>query len=211
MIYKKIVPNIIKKQLKLILFTFKFPGRKIHSHLIGDYVQIGKECLINKEVSIGEGVKIGDYTYINRNTIISSGEIGKYCSVGSYCQIGLEEHPINYISTSPYVYEDIGSDVVEKWNHFKSPPIIGNDVWIGGQVTILQDVKVGNGAIIAAGAVVTKDVPDYSIVAGVPAKVIKMRFSEEDIETLQKMSWWDLSKDELEKKLSSLNKKWNKI
>ena len=78
------------------------------------------------------------------------------------------------------------------------PVTIGNDVWIGANVIILSGVSIGDGAIIAAGAVVTKDVEDYSIVGGVPAKLIKYRFSKEQIHRLQKIKWWDWSHEKIE-------------
>jgi acetyltransferase-like isoleucine patch superfamily enzyme len=76
---------------------------------------------------------------------------------------------------------------------------IGNDVWIGSDVSILNNVKIGNGAIVALGSIVTKDVPDYAIVAGIPAKIIKYRFSNEDINALLKINWWDLETSLLER------------
>lgn len=145
-------------------------------------------------VDIRNGVEIGDYSYVSPNTVIASGVIGKFSSIGYNCQIGMFEHPIDYISTSPKVY---GAKNVfgfeETWDEIKSPPVIGNDVWIGSNSTVLQGVSIGDGAIVAAGAVVTKNVEPYTIVGGVPAKVIKKRFSEDKINQLIRISWWDLS------------------
>lgn len=84
-------------------------------------------------------------------------------------------------------------DIVEK-----PSVIIGNDVWIGQDVTILKGCHIGNGAVLASNSVITKDVPDYAIVGGIPAKIIKYRFSEEIIKKLLKLQWWDLSLDLLE-------------
>lgn len=91
------------------------------------------------------------------------------------------------ISTSPEIYKI----VEENYNELKNPPVIMNDVWIGSKAIVLQGVKIGNGAIIAAGAVVTKDVPSYAIVAGVPARIIKYRFSEDIIKKIENTKWWD--------------------
>jgi len=99
-------------------------------------------------------------------------------SVAYGVRIGLPEHPVNMVSTSPKIYRNIKSKDI-KDVYF--PPIIGNDVWIGANAIILQGVTIGDGAVIAAGAVVTKDVPPYAIVGGVPAKVIKYRFSDDVI------------------------------
>lgn len=110
------------------------------------------------------------------------------------------EHPTNYLAISGMIN---GKDNIihseEIWKEIYSPPIIGNDVWIGSNSVILQGVKIGDGAIIAAGAVVTKDVPSYTIWGGVPAKFIKDRFDEECKNYLQNLKWWDLSEAELRK------------
>ena len=109
-------------------------------------------------------------------------------SVAYGVRIGLPEHPVNMVSTSPKIYRNIKlKDIKDVY----FPPIIGNDVWIGANAIILQGVTIGDGAIIAAGAVVTKDVPPYAIVGGVPAKVIKYRFSDDVILKLLEIKWWD--------------------
>lgn len=97
------------------------------------------------------------------------------------------------------------------YDDYNSPPIIENDVWVGSQSVILQGVKIGNGAIIAAGAVVTKDVTPYTIVGGVPAKVIRSRFNDEEIEYLRTLNWWDNPCDKEKKLLKDLltsKEKW---
>lgn len=87
--------------------------------------------------------------------------------------------------------EDFIKEALEKFTKDNSKTVIGNDVWIGANVTILSGVTINNGAVIGAGAVVTKDVPSYAIVVGVPAKVMRYRYSEEQIEILNKIKWWD--------------------
>jgi acetyltransferase-like isoleucine patch superfamily enzyme len=149
-------------------------------------------------VIINPGVSIGDYTYINRGSIIFSGNIGKFCSIAHYVQIGAEQHPVRHLSTSPYVYSDhsvtgTSSGFVE----ISRPPIIGSDVWIGSAAIIMQGVTIGHGAIIGAGAVVTKDVAPYTVVAGVPAGKIGVRFADPVVERLLSWRWWDLPDDEL--------------
>jgi len=100
----------------------------------------------------------------------------------------LSEHPTDIVSTSPKIYRNIKSQDIRD---VYSSPIIGNDVWIGANAIILQGVTIGDGAIVAAGAVVTKDVPPYAIVGGVPAKVIKYRFPDSTIVKLLEIKWWD--------------------
>ena len=140
--------------------------------------------------------KIGRHTYV-ANSKITSAEIGAFCSIGPEVKIGgLGNHPTMWISTHPVFYSTLmqsgktfaTSDLFEELKHNK----IGNDVWIGARALILDGVSIGDGAIIAAGAVVTKDVPPYAIVGGVPAKVIRYRFSEEVIAALIEWQWWSL-------------------
>lgn len=139
--------------------------------------------------------RIGEYSYISRNSLISKTIIGKYCSIGPNFLCGWGIHPTNGISTSPMFYSN------KKQNGFslceinkveeRRDIIIGNDVFIGANVTILDGVKIGNGAIIGAGTIVAKNVPDYAIVVGSPMKIIRYRFSEDQINKLLKIKWWD--------------------
>ena len=124
--------------------------------------KILKKCRIAKDCDIRSKVEIGEYSYVNGGSNIISGKIGKYCSIGYNVDIGMFEHPIQYVSTSTNIYKNEDT----KWNELEKPPVIMNDVWIGSKASILQGVTIGNGAIVAAGAVVTKDVPAYAIAGG---------------------------------------------
>lgn len=120
-------------------------------------------------------------------------QIGRYCSfAGEVAILGGGEHRVDWVTTYPLrvLFDD---PLANKDGHpaSKGPTIIGNDVWVGYRVTILSGVKIGDGAVIAAGAVVTKDVPPYAIVGGNPAKLIKYRFSPEIIEALLQIQWWN--------------------
>ncbi len=135
------------------------------------------------------------------NEIINT-KIGSFCSIGNHVKIGGGEHPYSWVSTSPVFYK--GRDSVKaKFSEFDRveirTTIIGNDVWVGQNSLIKQGITIGHGAIIGMGSVVTKDVEPYSIVAGVPAKKIKLRFSEDLISKLIKSKWWDLKENELNK------------
>ncbi|MHB9131488.1 MAG: CatB-related O-acetyltransferase [Armatimonadota bacterium] len=154
--------------------------------------------MLGVRTTLFQDVTIGDYSYVSEGTYIGCAQIGKFCSIGHYCLIGMFEHPTDYVSTSPFLYgEGNIFGMTPLHNDLANPPIIGNDVWIGGQSIILQGVHIGDGAIIAGGAVVTKDVPPYAIVGGTPAKVIRMRFDQDKIGYLCRLRWWDLPVDVL--------------
>jgi acetyltransferase-like isoleucine patch superfamily enzyme len=209
---KKYVPEFIKKYLKQKQMKKRFPRSEIHSIIIHDNINLGEHCFINTDVLLCSGVNLGDFSYINSGTRVWGGtQIGKFCSISYNCQIGLPDHPTNYISSHPATYGAYHqANLFDFGFEEKEGPIIGNDVWIGVNAVILRGITVHDGAIVAAGAIVISDVPAYSIVGGVPAKVIKYRFDDEKIAFLKKLKWWDLSAEELQKhkKLFSSKDKW---
>ncbi len=146
--------------------------------------------------------RVGRFTYIGDAKIINS-DIGSFCSIGVDVLIGgFYRHPVRWLSTHPAFFstrKQCGHTFVyaDKLNESAEGCRIGHDTWIGSRAMVMDGVVVGNGAIIAAGAVVTKNVEDYSIVAGVPAKPIGSRFAPDVIEILQDWKWWDLSADTL--------------
>jgi acetyltransferase-like isoleucine patch superfamily enzyme len=206
------IPTTIKRHISLLKKRKQYPTSKIDSPFIGQNVKLGKNSGVYENAVIDNGVEIGDFSYINTGTNIASGIIGKYTSIGSNCQIGMYEHPINYVSTSPYFYQSWRNILGTKenlWNEIKNPPSIGNDVWIGNNSVILQGVKIGDGAVIAAGAVVTKDVDPYAVVGGVPAKPLRKRFTDEQISYLLNLKWWDMGLEELKEYKSLFESKDN--
>ncbi|EHK6278504.1 CatB-related O-acetyltransferase [Escherichia coli] len=162
-------------------------------------VHIGPGCAVRAE-------KVGRYTFVNASTIIFDGvHIGRFCTFARGCHVAGVEHPFHYLSSSFYRISNnwFPDDPVHKaTNKIRNTPapgrnrdmktIIGNDVWLGANSLVLKGVKIGDGAVIGAGAVVTKDVPPYAIVGGNPAKVIKMRFDDETIGKLMQLQWWNL-------------------
>lgn len=168
---------------------------------------------VDKTAYIYRGVKakgsvIGSHTYIAANTEIENAEIGNYCSIADHCRIGMSGHSLNYLSTSPIFTQKtnalqecwIKKDVFEHKSE-EERVYLGNDVWVGSHVLINGGVHVGDGACIAAGAVVVKDVPPYAVVGGVPAKVIKYRFTPDIIDFLLTNKWWTLNEKTLKNNL----------
>lgn len=167
-------------------------------------LSIGRSCVISRDSSFDSNVNILDYcrifnsrvssySYVAPYSIMIDCSVGKYTSIGPGCRIGLGIHPVNELSTSPYLYND---NLFQKKNNsdFQNV-IIGNDVWIGANVLIMGGVTIGHGAVIGAGAVVTKSLPPYSISIGVPAKTVKYRFDDKTINDLLRTPWWDLEHD----------------
>ena len=141
---------------------------------------------------------IGNFTFIGKNTYIENCQsIGSYCSISFDVKIGLKNHNLHTISTSPFFYKK-SKGWVEKDNlQNRNPVIIENDVLISSNVLILEGVKIGNGSVVAAGSVVNKDVPPYSVVGGIPAKVIRYRFDEKTINKLITSEWWTYDSEKI--------------
>lgn len=123
--------------------------------------------------------------------MITKTSIGNYCTIGNNVFIGQGEHDYKQVALSGQLYD---FNAYEKYT--KKECIIGNDVWIGVSAIILRGVKVGDGAVIGANSVVTKDIPDYAIVVGSPARIIKYRFSDEKIKVIKKSNWFNYTIDE---------------
>jgi acetyltransferase-like isoleucine patch superfamily enzyme len=150
---------------------------------------------------------IGKHTYIQKSSTVVNAEVGKFCSIASFVSIGpgvhkidgVTTHPAFYLKNTPLLLTFSDTDIFES----SKRTIIGNDVWIGEKAIILDGVSIGNGAVIASGAVVHKDVPPYAIFGGVPAKLIRYRFSEEIILKLLQSEWWDWPESVLAEEFSS--------
>lgn len=154
------------------------------------------------------GFEVGRYSYGYEQFYyqdVRLESIGSFCSIAPNVQVSPSMHPTKYITTNPIIYYKsrgfIPEDRNDIWDVLNKNVTIGNDVWIGTNVIIFGGVTVGNGAVIGAGTIVTKDVPDYAIVVGVPARILRYRFSPEQINSLNKIKWWDWSDEKIKQNI----------
>lgn len=150
--------------------------------------------------------QIGRYSYVSRETSLTNCIVGRFCSIAPGVKNVGGEHPVNgFVSTHPAFYSHELHDSFVKLDKFEEykwvrknegvQNVIGNDVWIGTGATIMEGLTIGDGAVIAANAHVVKDVPPYAIVGGNPARVLKYRFTPEQINCLLKIKWWDMDEN----------------
>ena len=154
-------------------------------------------------------IKIGMYSYggcFNYEFIAENTEIGRYCSFARGVCVFNGNHPLHFKSVHPFFYNPQYGYVKEE-KIPRSKLIVGNDVWVGRNAIIVPSVsRIGDGAVIGAGAVVTKDVPDFAVVAGNPAKIIKYRFPQETISRIKASEWWNKDMEELRGELDEFTK-----
>lgn len=169
----------------------------------GIYGKYGRGNKFLSNVAIMEDSKVGSYNYFGPRTMLNNAVIGNYCSIAPDVKIGQGEHSLYFITT----YQKLSKKII---NHSlnKSPAIVGNDVWIGANVVIKQGVKISDGAVIGANAVVTKDIPPYAVAVGVPAKVIKYRFNKKKIDEILSSRWYEEDIKTAGEKIKYLNNKW---
>ena len=199
------------------------PEKKIYPRT-GD-----KQTIYLKNVINNPNIKVGDYTMYNdfvndptqfeKNNVLYHYPInhdkliiGKFCSIacGAKFLFNSANHNLSSLSTYPFplFFEEWDlkkENVTESWNN-KGDIIIGNDVWIGYEAVIMSGVNIGDGAIIGTRAVVTKDIPPYTIVGGVPAKIIRKRFSNEVISQLLEIKWWDWNKEKIKNNIEKIKR-----
>jgi virginiamycin A acetyltransferase len=192
---KKIYPRTGDKETVYLKSTITKPNI-----IVGDYTMYND--FVNDPIRFEKNNVIYHYP-INKDKLI----IGKYCSIacGVKFMFTSGNHNMASFSTYPFpiFYEEWGlngADITEAWDN-NGDIVIGNDVWIGYEAVIMQGVRIGDGAIIGTRAVVTRDVPPYTIVGGVPAKEIRKRFSGDIIEKLIKLKWWDWDDEKVQKSL----------
>ena len=184
------------------------------------FTTIDVYSIVNKKACVGRKCKVyhsslGAYSYIGRGTQLIYASVGKFCSISGNVLIGMGHHTLSYLSTSP-IFTEKNNGTGHSWTDRESLlpyklVTIGNDVWIGTRAMVLGGVTIGDGAVIGAGAIVTKDVPPFAIVAGVPARIVRYRFSEEIIARLEVMQWWNLSDEVLKSNIALFQSEDNDI
>ncbi len=175
---------------------FIHPDCQISNSSFGAYVEIGAGTRVANS-------RFGDYSYCDRTCDIANAEIGKFANIASFTRIGATDHPMETASLHHFLYrsadywEDAEDDAEWFAHRAGRQASIGHDTWIGHAAIIKPEVTIGHGAVVASGAIVTKDVAPYTIVAGVTAQQIRRRFSEQVSERLLALAWWDWSHDRL--------------
>lgn len=192
----------ILKKIKLLSLKIKYRNKNtiIKTSDVSKSAEIGSYCLIGKNTTISSNVSVGNFTYFNSThapiIIESNVKIGSFVSIAPGVFIAPGNHDISYATTHPILYSNYyvnkmgyGSELLNK-EGLKDTDVmteIGNDVWIGLNSVIKRGVKIGDGAVVGSGSIVTKDVPSYAVVAGNPAKIIKYRFREDLVQKLNNL------------------------
>ena len=180
---------------------------------LGDAPLIHEDCLIagagfGRFAEVGRGSRVlnsrfGDYSYCERYCDIANAQIAKFSNIASFVRIGPTDHPMDRASQHHFLYRSRDywpeRDYDEAFFAYRESrtAFIGNDTWIGHAAIIKPEVTVGDGAIIASNAVVTRDVAPYTIVGGIPARPIRQRFSAAIADRLMALAWWDWSHEEI--------------
>jgi acetyltransferase-like isoleucine patch superfamily enzyme len=180
--------NVVEQRKEVILSGF---SRGLQNVTFEGKNAVPDGCNFSGKIKIGYATTLG-----YRNLLGGTISIGKYCQLGVDVALHATNHPISYMTT--YINKNLFDGELKSLKQ-ENVIAIGHDVWLGHGVIIVGNVTVGNGAIIAAGSVITKDVAPYTIVAGVPAKEVRKRFSETIIQEIETLQWWDKSEQELEK------------
>ncbi|MEM6890183.1 MAG: chloramphenicol acetyltransferase [Pseudomonadota bacterium] len=192
------------------------------TRLTADAPFIHPECDISDAtfggyVEIGRGTRLAhcswaDYSYCDRFADVANADIGKFANIASYVRIGATDHPMHKASQHHFLYrsadyfEDAEADA-EWFAHRRSRrAFIGHDTWLGHGAQVRPEVRVGHGAVVAGGAIVTRDVPDYMIVAGIPAKPLRRRLPEDVADALTALAWWDWPHNLLRQRLEDFRR-----
>ena len=213
--------NNIIKDSEIAKNAKLFNNIRVVNSIIKEGATIGDDCdidgvIMHTKTELGRrnlirNTEIARGSYTGTNTIIKSTNIGRYCCISWNVSIGGGRHNYEHISMyTDYWYKRTFGIEYNNDDIKPNKTIIGNDVWVGANANVIGGVNIGDGCVIGAGAVVTKDIPPYSIAVGVPAKIIKKRFDDEIIELLESIQWWNWSEDNIKKNISFLRNEPNK-
>ena len=179
----------------------------METDVVLDQAELGRYTQV-KAHSVLEHVRMGDYSYCAGYNQIFAAEIGKFCSIATFVRINPGNHPCyTRAAQHHFTYRcemfGLGEDDAAFFRErMERKVVLGNDVWLGHNVTVMPGVTIGNGAAVGSGAVVTRDVEPYAVMVGAPARKIKMRFSDQVIEALEAIGWWDWDHDTLRRRLA---------
>jgi len=181
------------------------PTAVIRASKLGAYTEVGPLCALTEVV-------MDDYSYVAQGAQFDMTTIGKFCSIAAFTRINPGNHPMERASQAHFQYRsskyfdgEADDESFFDWRRAHSVTL-GHDVWLGHGAVVLAGNNVGTGAVVAAGAIVTKDVPPYAIVAGNPARIIRMRFEERIGEQLMALAWWDWDHERLRQALPDFRK-----
>lgn len=169
---------------------------------------LGSWCSVGARAKLVEAT-LGDYSYVCEDTDLAYCTLGRFCSVASGVRVNPGNHPLHRAALHHFTYRSsafgLGEDDAVFFDWRRSHHVtIGNDVWIGHRAIVMPGVTIGDGVAVGSGAVVTHDVPDFAIVVGVPARVLRMRFDAQAITALKLLAWWNWPREKLRSALADL-------
>ena len=176
------------------------PTAKVRDSTFGAYCEVGERTRVAES-------QFGDYSYVVNDSHIIYTTVGKFCSIAAHTRINPENHPLERVALNHFTYRSsaygLGEDDAAFFDWRRSHRVtLGNDVWIGHGAIVLPGVTIGHGAAIGAGAIVTKDVPPFAVMVGVPARQVRLRFAEDTVAALLRVAWWDWPHDQLGKAMA---------
>lgn len=178
----------------------KLRDHNVESRDVSFRARIGRRSIVRKDAYLGRDVSLGDFSYVSGpRTYVEAAQIGRFCSIARQTVIGVSGKDMGRVTTHDFITapEYGGLTKTLRMPNQKPAPVIGNDVWIGIGAVIMRGVTIGDGAVIGANSVVTRDVSPYSVVGGNPTRHLRDRFPREQIDALLRICWWDWSPEVL--------------